>query len=126
MEACSQAVLSSDFFFFLKEKKIHVPILFYKLLAMSFFKPVCENLNCVAHGEKLSRRRWWWLGSQADMEVPITPQIHRQGDQPSQGTQDFPVFCIKRSMSWETWCARKSDRWSLYPGAWAQCSYQSK
>lgn len=101
-------------------------VLFYKLLATPFLKPECESLNCVAQGEKLSRRRWWWLGSQADKEVAITPQPHRQGDQPSEGTQDFPAFCIERSMPWETWCARQAGQWSPYPETWAQCSYQSE
>lgn len=81
--------------------------------------------NCVAHGENLSHRRWWWLGSQADMEVAVIPQPHRQGDRPSQENQDF-AFCIESPCPGKAGLLEKPDRWSPYPGAWAQCSYQSK
>ena len=30
-----------------------------------------------AGGGKLSHRRWWWMGHQADTDIAVTSQAHR-------------------------------------------------
>ena len=82
LEAGGARLCSAFFFFFVKgDNATQAHALLYstgRVLLLNQYVKVWPG----AGGGKLSHRRWWWMGHQADTDIAVTSQAHRWGHQP--------------------------------------------